>query len=79
MKVDLVTTKRTGRYKKGDPRRVEPRHAKILTALGYAVPAEKVKVVKKETKDKGQYMRRDMMAEPRTVETPQKIFTGYKP
>lgn len=75
MKVDLVTTKATGRYKVGQSRRVDPRHAKILVALGHAVPAGKV--VKKEPKAKGQYLRRDMTAEVREV--PPRVWTGYKP
>ena len=80
MKVDLIATRDApygGKIKKGDLRRVSPRHAKILLAMGHAVPAAP-KVVKKEVKEtkRGEYMRRDMTAEPRSV--PGMTSTGFK-
>jgi len=76
MKVDLVATKKLGRYRKGDRRSVTPREAKILVALGHA--EVEPKAVKKEVKEpkRGEYMRRDMTAEPRSVSG--MTSTGFK-
>ena len=79
MKVDLIATRNSpygGKIKKGDLRRVSPREAKVLLALGHAVPA--TKVIKKEVKEpkRGEYMRRDMTAEPRSVSG--MTSTGFK-
>lgn len=73
--VDLIARKRIHRTKPGESLRVQAHIARVLVAIGHAVyappPAPLVEMVKEPAKAKpvpparkGQYARRDMVAEP---------------